>query len=252
MRRRGPTSRRSGRCPTSRWLRRSSVRWRRRLAGVRRSTSRSRARVCEVDGGGAAMVRCRCEVLTSSSTRNKRTLRSSSSKDWSPRRGTATCSGSSPQLSADCRAQVAFSSAVDFARLEYRRCQPARWFGSCHMPVHHSLLTPQGGEEPERAALQMLESQGGLSVDRVDMLLLTGDQIYADGISASRLRITLRHQLLPSPPGVAPAGGAMIICRNSCAAGRPQEFCQAQRGSGRSRHRLRRLWWPVFLGRRSP
>ena len=59
------------------------------------------------------------------------------------------------------------------------------------MPVHHSLLTPQGGEEPERAALQMLESQGGLSVDRVDMLLLTGDQIYADGISASRLRITL-------------------------------------------------------------
>jgi hypothetical protein len=68
-----------------------------------------------------------------------------------------------------------FSDAADARQLSFA-------FGSCHMPVHHSLLTPQGGEEPERAALQMLERLGGLSVDRVDMLLLTGDQIYADGI----------------------------------------------------------------------
>jgi hypothetical protein len=68
-----------------------------------------------------------------------------------------------------------FSDAADANRLAFA-------FGSCHLPVHHSLLTPLGDEEPEGAALQMLERLGRLTLDRVDMLLLTGDQVYADGI----------------------------------------------------------------------
>jgi hypothetical protein len=69
---------------------------------------------------------------------------------------------------------VTFSDEADAARL-------AIAFSSCHSPVHHSALS-EGQEAASRKSLERWDSLARLPRSRYDMLLLMGDQIYADGI----------------------------------------------------------------------
>jgi hypothetical protein len=54
-------------------------------------------------------------------------------------------------------------------------------FGSCHLPVHHTALSA-GVDAVAREALERWTALSGMSRSRFDMLILMGDQIYADGI----------------------------------------------------------------------
>ena len=55
-------------------------------------------------------------------------------------------------------------------------------FVSCHMPVHHRALSAGSTVPAAREALERLAELGALRPSRYDMLLMLGDQIYADGI----------------------------------------------------------------------
>ena len=55
-------------------------------------------------------------------------------------------------------------------------------FASCHCPVHHSLLSARDPDSASEEALDRWAELSTLSTSRFDMLLLTGDQTYCDGI----------------------------------------------------------------------
>lgn len=81
-----------------------------------------------------------------------------------PRRGRALTAGD----------LVTFSDERDARRLRFA-------FASCHSPVHHGLLSG-GIETVSREALERWVALGRLPASECDMVILMGDQIYADGI----------------------------------------------------------------------